>query len=343
MLRAYKYRLYPTPEQAAYLCRSQGCVRFVYNWGLEKKIKSYQSQKEQGIEKPKTLSSYDLSKELTQLKRNPEFKWLNGPPSSSLMWALENLDKAFKNFFRNIKNGVTSGFPRFKARGFRGSLQFHQAYSVDFESGLVNMPKCPKVKCLFHRTFEGMLKTATVTQVPSGRFFISILVETRDALPDKKFVNKVVGVDLGVRNFLTLSDGKRWDSNLILNKERKKLGRAQKKLTRKEKGSKNKNKQRRRVARMHEKITDARRGYHQLISSELINYAAEKRYDTLVLRDYNIKNIMKKPNVIEEFKNGKIYYEKNGRALRAKINNRISDVAWRAFILILKNKANKEI
>jgi putative transposase len=342
MLRAYKYRLYPTPEQAAYLSRSQGCVRFVYNWGLEKKIKSYQSQKEQGIEKPKSLSIYDLCKELAQLKKNPEFRWLNGPPASSLMWALYNLDKAFRNFFRNFKNGGPSGFPKFKARSFRGSLQFHQGYSVDFASGIVKMPKCPNVKCLFHRTFEGELKTATVSQEPSGRFFISILVETRNELPDKKLFEKAVGIDLGVRNFITLSDGKRWDSNLILSGERKKLARAQKKLTRKEKGSKNKDKQRRRVARMHEKITDARSGYHQRVSSELINYAVEKEYDTLVLRDYDIRKIMKKPDVIEEVKNGKTYFEKNNRAVKRKINNMISDVAWGKFLLILKNKADKE-
>jgi putative transposase len=156
MLKAFSYRLYPTPAQAELLHKSFGCCRFVYNWALAKKIEHYQQE-------GKTLNGFALMQLLPGLKR--EFAWLSEVGSQSLQQELSHLDAAFQAFFNK-----TGGFPQFKSKHkSRKSFSCPQGCTVDFERGMLTIPKVKGIKVVFSRTFEGKIKTVTVSQSKSGR------------------------------------------------------------------------------------------------------------------------------------------------------------------------------
>lgn len=335
-LRAYKFRLYPNAEQEQKLRQAMGCARFVYNWALDLRKKDYEAQKANGVAKPKSLSIFDISRQLTQFKKKEEYEWLNDAPAISLIASLNNLDTAYKNFFRNVKKGGVPGFPKFKNRNGQQTIQFHQQYSVDFDKGILNAPKIPGIKTIFHRKFVGQSKTATISMTPAGNFYVSILVDELGYLPELKPVERAVGIDHGIRNFLTLSDGKTWPRPEPDPKIVKRLFRESRKLSRKEKDSKNRNKQRKKLASVYEGVSNSRTGYHYNVANELVKYCQDKGYDTIFIRDYDIKNMLKTISPKEKvLRNGKLVYETNGRAQQRKLNRKISDVAWGGFILIL--------
>ncbi|TPE46388.1 RNA-guided endonuclease TnpB family protein [Pontibacter mangrovi] len=281
MLRSYKYAMLPTPEQQEQLQRFFGSCRFVYNLGLETKIAAW-------LQARKNLSCIDLVNQLKELK-DTDASWLTECPSQTLQMSLRNLDKAYSSFFKG------GGFPRFKNRYSKQSIQFPQGVRVDFEHNTVFLPKLKNVSAVLHRKFEGQIKTVTVSKTNTGRYFVSILVENQASMPAKKPVNEetTVGVDMGVRSFATLSAGSSFENIRTLRTNLKRLRTEQRTLSRRfRKGvkaqSSNYHKQKLVVARLHERIANQREDYLHKVSTQLI-----KQYDTVVLEDLNIAGMMK--------------------------------------------------
>lgn len=280
MLKAFKYRLYPTKTQEVLLAKHFGCARYIYNYGLEQKIKSYSETK-------KSVSRFTIQADLPKLKKAESTKWLAEVNSLSLQAALLNLDMAFTRFFKEKK-----GFPKFKSKhDNRQSFQVPQNTEVDYEAKRVFLPKFREgIKCRFDRQFSGKIKTSTVSKTPTGKYFISILVETEDTIPNKAPVdeNKAVGVDLGIKMFATLSDGTEIQNPKYLKKALKKLKRLQRSVSRKKKGSNSRKKAVKLLARQYEKVADKRKDFLHKTSKYLIS-----RYDTICLETLSARDMMK--------------------------------------------------
>ncbi len=207
---AYKYRIFPNKEQQKLLEKHFGSVRWVFNWGLEKKIKAYQKDKQR-------LTCFDLINKLTKLKKEKDFQWLNEINSQSLQMALKNLDKSFTNFFR--KQGR---FPRFKSKKNNiNSFQIPQHLKL---ANKLTLPKIPEIKIKQHRKLEGIIKTATVSRTPTNKYFVSILAEQDKEFPKKPKVKEktTIGIDLGIKTFATISDGRKMENPKFLDKSFKK-------------------------------------------------------------------------------------------------------------------------
>lgn len=244
VLKAYKYRIYPTESQKVLLSKTFGCVRYVYNRGLHLKTSVYQTEK-------KGLSVFEIANQMVGWKETEETKWLKEVNSQSLQSSLRNLDMAFTRFFREKK-----GFPKFKSKYDGQSFTNPQKTKVDWENSLVFIPKFKKgIKAVFHRQFEGKIKSSTVSKTPTGKFFISILVEENIDLPKlpEKDESKCIGIDLGLKDFAILSGGTKIKNPKHLKSNLKRLAKAQRKLAKKKKLSKNREKQKRKVAKIHEK------------------------------------------------------------------------------------------
>lgn len=280
MLKAYKYCLLPTDEQKLQLAKFFGSCRFVYNLGLETKMQAWASAR-------KHLTCIDLANQMKELK-DTEAEWLQECPSQTLQMALRNLDNAYSAFFRG------GGFPKFKSKHRRQSIQFPQGVKTDFENGTIFLPKLKNVTCIFHRKFKGDIKTVTVSRTPTGKFFVSILVENQKELPKKKPIKErtAVGIDMGVKTFATLSDGTTFDNPKYLRNNIRRLQVEQRKLSRRlKKGAKEQSKsyqkQRLIVAKLHEHIKNQRADYLHKASTQII-----RSFDTICLEDLNIKGMM---------------------------------------------------
>jgi len=274
--KSYKYRIYPNKLQKELLEKHFGCVRWVFNWGLETKIKAYQQER-------KRLSCFDLMKTLTGKKK--EFEWLNEVNAQSLQMALKNLDMAFTSFFRKHNR-----FPRFKSKKQdRDSFQIPQNLKLGDK---LTIPKIPDIKIKLDRPLEGKIKTATVSKTPTDKYFISILTEQDKKLPKKRKVaeKSTIGIDLGVKHFAVLSNGKKIENPKYLKKSEKKLKKQQRRLSRKKKGSNNKAKQRLKVALIHEKITNQRSDFIHKITYQLTH---EKQVNSIAIEDLAVKNMVK--------------------------------------------------
>lgn len=238
--KSYKYRIYPNREQQELISKHIGCCRYVYNLCLEKKINAYKNSKE-------NLSKFDLIKLLPSLKKEEETSFLKEVNSLSLQAAIRNLDNAYQRFFKEKK-----GFPKFKSkRNARQSFQIVQNTYVDFDEKKIFIPKFREgIKCRFHRFFDGKIKTSTISRTSTGRYYISILVQLNDDNPEKKPIdeNKAVGIDLGIKTFAILSNGKEIPNPKNLKNALAKLKRLQRGLSRKAKGSNNCEKARKRLA-----------------------------------------------------------------------------------------------
>lgn len=272
MLKAYKFRLYPNKEQEIYFSKCFGSVRFIYNKMLNDKIEYYKKNN-------KMLNN-------TPAQYKKEFSWLKEVDSLALANAQMNLDKAYKNFFRD----KSVGFPKFKSK-----KNNYYSYTTNNQKNTINIVdgkyiKLPKLKTLVrikqHRQIpkNGKIKSATISKNPSGKYYISILVEQEiKELPKNEFV---VGIDLGLTDFAITSDGVKYSNPRWLRKSLNKLAKEQKKLSRKKNGSKNRNKQRIKVAKLHEHISNQRKDFLHKLSSELIN-----ENQVICLEDLQVKEI----------------------------------------------------
>lgn len=282
MIKAYHFRLYPTLSQIPLLASSFGAVRYVYNTALSYRSKAYKRRKE-------SISYYDSVKLLNILKKAKP--WLRDAYSQSLQMALRNLDTAFTNFFRDPAN---VGYPKFKKKTSAQSLQYPQKVKVNFQTAMIYFPKLGWVPCVFHRRFEGKIKTVTLAKETDGSYYVSILVENEDKAPSviQQNVNDesdVLGIDMGVKELCTCSDGTVFENNRYLTKSEKRLKREQKKLSRKKKGSSNRNKQRIKVARVHKKIANQRKDVVEKATAEI----AGKSHAAVAVETLNVKGMQK--------------------------------------------------
>jgi len=259
------------------LLRHFGACRFVYNWSLEQKIKAYEDSEV-------SLSCYDLNNMLPELKSENE--WLKDVNSQSLQQMQKRLESSFKRFFREKK-----GFPKFKSRKNPvQSFQVPQYYKVNFDSNVVKLPKIGLVKTIFHRTFEGVLKNATISTNAAGKFFISILVEDGKETPKKEEFgyDSTVGVDVGIKHFATLSDGTKIENPKFLKSALQRLKVLQQRLSQKRKGSKNRDKARHDVALQYEKVANQRKDFLHKVSSKIVSENQAIAIETL-----NVTGMMK--------------------------------------------------
>lgn len=277
MLKAYKYRIYPTEEQEESFFQHFGACRFVYNWALENKIKSYEQN-------GKSVSRFTLNKMITELKE--EHTWLKDVNSQSLQGATLNLENAFTKFFREKK-----GFPNFKSKKNPvQSFSVPQFYEVDFDNNKVKLPKIGWIKSKLHRKFEGIGKTATLSRTLIGKYYISILVDDEQETPVKSQFNEkvTVGIDIGIKDFAILSNGEKIDNPKYLKTSIHRLNVLQRRMSRKQKGSKNHAKARNAVSKLYDRISNQRNDFQHKLSSKLIG-----ENQALALETLNVSSMLK--------------------------------------------------
>ena len=277
ILKAYKYRIYPNKEQETLIQKTFGCCRFVYNQTLAYKIELYQTQE-------KSMGKFDsINYMVRELKS--KYEWLLEPDKFALQSAIENLDGAYQKFFKEH-----AGFPKFKSRH-----NHKKAYTtkitaknieVSFEKNQIKLPKLRWVKAKLHREFVGKIKSATISQNPAGKYFVSVLVE-QEYLP-LPTTGSAIGLDLGIKDLVITSDGKKYVNPKTIAKYEKKLAREQRRLAHKQKDSQNREKQRMRLAKVYEKIHNIRLDYLHKTSNEIIS-----ENKVIVSEDLAISNMMK--------------------------------------------------
>lgn len=231
--KAFRYRIYPSPEQMQALAVQFGHARFVYNWGLATRQAHYR-------DKGDGISYYTLKRMMTELKRCPEYSWLKDADSQVLQAKIEDLNKAFVSFFEK-----RSRYPRFKKRSDDQSIRYPQRFK--FDSRRIYLPKVGWVKAVFHRPLIGKQKSVTVSKTKSGEYYVSVLCESEPSVqPSEK---PPVGVDLGLACFATLSTGEKVPHPAFFRKSEKRLRKLNRRLSRKVLGSKNREKARLALAR----------------------------------------------------------------------------------------------
>ncbi len=310
MLKTYEYRLYPTEAQEVLLNKHFGAVRYVYNWGLDLKKTAWEQHGE-------SISDFDLCKLLTVHKNLEDKEWLYEISNPALQYAIKNLGRAYTNFFKK-----RSDFPKFKSkRSCRDSFSTAIGNKINFDTHRVQILKFKEgIKYRGDLRFEGKIKTCTVKRTKAGKYFVSVLVDDGKDLPKKpETVGKVVGIDLGVREYLVTSEGGRRENPGFGEKSKRKLARAQRKLSKRKPGSKNREKQRIRVAKIHEKTANQRKDFIFKLARKVID---ENQDSLIAIENLDIQSMLVKGNV--------------------NLARSISDAGWGELVRVLKYKADWE-
>ena len=280
MLRTYEYRIYPNKSQEVQIAKQFGCCRVVYNKTLALRKETYETTQ-------KHLSKYELVKEITKWKEQEEFNWLSEANAQALQQAVFDMDCAYQRFFRE-----KTGFPKFRSKKtHRYSFRYPQGCKLDNEGNKIYLPKLKWVKCKVDRPIEFQLRSVTVKQVPSGKYFVCCLFDDGLELPPKLPITEetTVGIDLGLKDFAVLSNGTKISRMKFTKQYEKQLAKLQRVLSRKQKGSNNREKARVKVARLQEKISNCRKDYLHKVSHKIIN---ENQVNTICLETLNVKGMM---------------------------------------------------
>lgn len=287
MKKAYKYKLNLNKTQKQTLDKAFGCVRFIYNWGLDKK-------KEAWLKDKKGISYFELSRELPSLKRDGEHEWLKDCPSESIQQSLRCLDNAFTNFFKKKTN-----FPRFKSKKHsKQSIKFVNNIVVDFEKYRVKVLKLGWLKLRKNREFDVKtckIGTVTISKDRCGDYWCVILVDDNTPVEPKAKVewDKAVGIDMGIKSYATLSDGTKIGNPKFLEKELKHLKRLQQSFSKKQMNSNRREVARIKIAKLYRKITNKQEDF----INKLASYLVKSEYTTFCVEDLNITGMTQNHNI----------------------------------------------
>ena len=305
--RTYRYRLYPNEAQKAELARTFGCSRWVYNWALETKTKAYYQDEE-------SIGFADLSRRLTQQKKSEETEWLQEVSAVTLQQSLRNLNQAFTNFFEG-----RAEYPSFKSKRSRQTARYvGSAFDIRKENGkrrlrLSKMPGLINIR--WSRELPSEPSSCTVTKNAAGQYHVCFAcTEEVKSLPRVNGEDgdlKPVGVDLGIESLAVLSTGEKVGNPRWFENEYKRLRREQQKLSRKEKGSNNRQRQRKRVAKIHQRIQDRRKDFIEKLTTRLA-----RTFDVIVVENLSVKNM-----------------QQNGRLAR-----HITQAGWSQIVRRLRDK-----
>jgi putative transposase len=298
MLKAFKYRLNPTKKQAELIRKHIGSARFVYNLALETKQTAYAGNKV-------NLSCFDLHKQLPDLKK--ECRWLTEINAQSLQQSITDLDSAYTRFFKG-----QAQFPKYKSKNNqKQSFRIPQRIAVDTENNKLIIPKFKEgIDVVLHRQYKGEIRQCTICKTPTDKYFVSVLVDIKTELPAKPAIQEqyAIGIDLGIKNFLTTSNGETVANPKYLKESISRLKYIQSRYS-KHKGKRTKHK----LGLLHEKVANQRKDFLHKTSTKLI-----RENQTICLEDLNIGGMIKNHNLAQS----------------------ISDVGWGMFVDMLKYKSD---
>ena len=275
IFRSYKFRIYPTKDQRELLCNHFGCVRFVYNYFLDLRNKSY---KELG----QNISYFDCAAKLTKMKKEEKFSWLKDVNSQSLQHSIRHLDAAFVSFFQK-----RTRFPRFKKKMGPRSFVVPQRFTLDEETSMLFLPKFKHgIKIKIHKKPKGTIGHITVSMTPTGKYFASFSCEQE--YQQYAPTGSKIGIDVGIKDLAVLSDGTKYRNPRTFKSFFRELKFEQRQLSKKVKGSKSRERQRVKVARVHEKITNVRHDILHKVTTNIV-----KNHDVICIEDLAVINMIK--------------------------------------------------
>lgn len=297
--KSYKFRAYPTEEQAILMSKTFGCVRYVYNHYLELRIELYKTEN-------KYFPFFDCSKDLTKLKN--EHDWLKEVDKWALQNSLRDLDNAYQLFLKKYNS-----FPKFKDKKDR-NVSYRTTYSnknISFKNGYIKLPKLSYVKVKGWNEIQGRILNATISREPSGKYYIILCCE-EDKPKDMPKTGNIIGLDLGLQDYLATSNADKIQNPRHAKQSRVKIKKLQQSLSRKVEGSSNWNKARLKLSREYDRIACRRKDFINKLSTSLV-----KENDIICIEDLHIKGLLKNHSVAGS----------------------INDASWASFVRMLEYKA----